>query len=152
MHSVLDGALLRPLVRADTEQIVLVHEGVAQHIVGEVARVALLPVGDFEGGGVAPRLEGELLVDDAGEAVGPLEAGEGGDGRFNETFADEVGAAAHELDTKRYVERVRGVHPDVVDDRRELQDLAHGGDVPAFDEDVLMPDDGLRDGRLSPVV
>ena len=30
------------------------------------------------------------------------------------------------------------------DDRRELQDLPDGGDVPTLDEDVLVTDDRLR--------
>ena len=43
-----------------------------------------------------------------------------------------------------YETMVEYVQANVVDDRSELQDLADGGDVTAFDENVLVPNDGLR--------
>lgn len=73
--------------------IVLVHQRVVQHVGRKLARFALLPSRDFERRGMAPRLECELLVDDAREARGPLEARKRCDGLFDERRAHEVRAA-----------------------------------------------------------
>ena len=74
----------------------LIHQLVLLDLGCKVAGDALLPVRDLEGGGVAPGLEGELLLNDGDEAAGPAESGELVDDPGDEVRVEEVGAAASE--------------------------------------------------------
>ena len=91
-------SLLQLPSRYDTSRpppsIILIHQLVPFHIRRKVTLHARLPVRHLERRRVAPRLQRELLLDDAGKVLRPALARELRCGRFDELGVDEVCAAA----------------------------------------------------------